>query len=246
MYNDSSTGMKTILSILVAEDDQTLGFLLKENLEQQGYSIMLATNGADALEFFHKKKFDLCLLDIMLPLKDGLNLCRDIRKKDPDMPVIFLTAKNQERDKIEGLKTGADDYLTKPFSMKELLLRIEAIMRRVHRHHPLYKAHARISVYQLGHLIFDYAQRSLAGKSYVKTLSTREADLLKLFCDNQNELLNRSYILKEIWKDDDYFLNKTMDVFITRLRKLLKDEPGVQIRNLYGTGFKMVVPQTSS
>ena len=237
--------MNKTLQILLAEDDETLGYLVKESLEKTGYKVFLAANGEIALDFFATNSFDLCLLDIMMPLRDGLTLSKLIRKKNSQIPIIFLTAKQQERDKIEAFKNGADDYLTKPFSMTELMLRIEAIMRRVNAAQNNIKSNLISTTFELCRFEFDYSQRTLVGFNETKILSAREADLLKLFCENKNTLINRSYILKEIWKDDDYFMAKTMDVFITRLRKLLKSEENLEIKNLYGTGFKLVIKQTT-
>jgi two-component system, OmpR family, response regulator len=234
--------MMKALNILFAEDDQTLGYLVKENLEQKGHSVTIVENGEKAQNELDDKSFDLCLLDIMMPAVDGLTLSSRIRKNNQQLPIIFLTAKQQEADKIAAFKNGADDYLIKPFSLTELNLRIEAVMRRV-----LMRTGPEIfreqTQFTLGRLLFDYEQRTLTGFDEIKVLSSREADLLKLFCLNKNVLLNRSYILKEIWRNDDYFMARTMDVFITRLRKLIKKENNIEIKNLYGTGFKMTVKE---
>lgn len=233
--------MNKALHILFAEDDPTLSYLVKESLEKAGHLLTLAPNGEVAFDIFINSAFDLCLLDIMMPVKDGLSLSKQIRKKNSKIPIIFLTAKQHEKDKIEAFKNGADDYIVKPFSMTELLLRINAIMRRINSVTENSSEQNPTNKFKFGKFEFDYAQRLLIGFHETKILSAREADLLKLFCENKNTLLYRSHILKEIWKDDDYFMAKTMDVFITRLRKLLKSDTSIEIRNLYGTGFKLVI-----
>jgi DNA-binding response OmpR family regulator len=226
------------ISILIVEDDINLGYLLKENLEINNFSPMLCTDGEEGLRTFLNNKYDMCIVDIMLPKLDGVSLVKEIRSVNKKIPVIFLTSKTSESDKIAGFKTGADDYITKPFSFTELLLRMEAILKRTHGYG---SGEQDSTVYDVGNLRFDYPNRVLSNDTDRKILSAKEAELLKLFCDNQGKLLSRSIILNKIWGHDDYFLSKSLDVYLTKLRKLLKTDPSIEIVNLYGTGFKLQV-----
>ena len=186
---------------------------------------------------FTKDDFDICILDIMMPEMDGLTLAREIRKMNPDIPVIFLTAKNQKEDVIEGFKTGADDYITKPFSMEELLYRIEAILRRVHQNLLLHKKE---EIYSIGEYSFDTLKQLLTHKGQTIKLTTKESELLELLCRHKNEILERNYALKAIWIDDNYFNARSMDVYITKLRKYLKKDSSVKILNVHGKGYKLL------
>jgi DNA-binding response OmpR family regulator len=224
--------------VFLAEDDANLGLILKESLEAKGCEVELFRDGQAAWEGYDKGSFDICLLDIMMPLKDGFTLAREIRKVDEEIPIIFLTAKSMKEDKIEGFKSGADDYINKPFSMEELTLRMEAILRRTKRNSPDMNR----KVFELGAFSFDSEKRLLNGPDGEKRLTTKEADLLKMLCIHHNQLLERDIALKAVWGDDNYFTGRSMDVYITKLRKYLKSDPNIEIQNIHGTGFKLVSP----
>lgn len=229
--------MKEKINVLLAEDDKNLGNLLREYLEAKGYSIKLAVNGKEAYDLFSKEKFDLCLLDVMMPVKDGFTLAREIRSADPNIPIVFLTAKSMKEDAIEGFTAGADDYITKPFSMEELLLRITAILRRV-KNQSLKQSE--INEFKIGKFKFNYTDRKLEIKGKIESLTTKESDLLKLLCLNSNDVLDRNFALRSVWQNDSYFSARSMDVYIAKLRKLLKDDPKVEILNIHGRGFKLI------
>lgn len=229
--------MEQKTKLLLAEDDENLGLLLKEYLVAKGYDADLYPDGEAAYKGFMKEHYDICILDIMMPKKDGFTLAKDIRIVNADIPIIFLTAKNLKEDVLEGFKTGADDYITKPFSMEELILRIEAILRRTAQESQSNSQ----QVFTLGRYTFDTRKQTLSeGENTVK-LTTKESDLLKLLCQNANKVLERNYALKSIWIDDNYFNARSMDVYITKLRKHLKDEPTVEIINVHGKGYKLIV-----
>lgn len=222
--------------ILLAEDDSNLGGLLRTYLSAKNYETMLFTNGRSALEGFPSEHFDLCILDIMMPEMDGITLAGEIRKLDPSIPVIFLTAKSQKEDIIEGFISGADDYITKPFSMEELLYRIEAILRRTQTgpaSHPE-------NPYTIGTYVFDSVKQLLSHKGQTIKLTTKESELLELLCRHNNEILERNFALKTIWIDDNYFNARSMDVYITRLRKYLRKDLSVKILNVHGRGYKLI------
>ena len=222
--------------ILLAEDDGNLGVLLKSYLSAKNYKTSLFVNGRSALEGFTSSSYDLCILDIMMPEMDGLLLAKEIRAIQPSVPIIFLTAKNQKEDVIEGFKSGADDYITKPFSMEELLYRIEAILRRT-TSTPVY---AKEDNYVLGNYSFDPQNRLLTFRGQSINLTTKESELLELLCRHRNEMLERNYALRTIWIDDNYFNARSMDVYITRLRKYLKKDTTVKILNIHGKGYKLI------
>src|SRR5688572_5538339 len=224
--------------ILLAEDDPNMNFMMKDNLEMAGYEVDAFDNGQSALSAFAKGKHDLCVLDVMMPRKDGFTLAQDIRKLNLDVPIVFVTAKGLKEDRIQGFKLGADDYITKPFSIEEFLLRIETILKRV------YSQHTRADeqfIYTLGSLICDFTNQQIKTGIHIQELTSKEAKLLKLFCLNQNKVINRDIIQKAIWEDEGYFVGRSMDVFISRLRKLLKDDPAVAILNIHGVGYKLEV-----
>lgn len=223
--------------ILLVEDDHNLSAVLQDYLELLGYNIVLATDGEQGLEFFKKGDFDLCILDVMLPKKDGFALATDIRTINQQSPVIFLTALGQSESRINGFKVGCDDYITKPFSSEELALRIEAILKRCMNQN----MRPRSDFFDLGTTRFDSGNMLLITNSKEQKLTPKENALLKLLCMNKNNLLSRDRALTEIWGETDYFYGRSMDVFITRLRKYLKDEPTVNIQNVHGTGFKLEV-----
>lgn len=224
------------IRILLAEDDNNLGVLLRSYLTAKNYETELFVNGNLALEAFSNGSFGLCILDIMMPEMDGLTLAREIRLTNPDIPVIFLTAKNQKEDIIEGFKSGADDYITKPFSMEELLYRIEAILRRM----VTPGVNKKDDSYTIGAYSFDPLKQILACNDQVIKLTTKESELLELLCRHGNEILERNYALKTIWIDDNYFNARSMDVYITRLRKYLRKDPSVKILNIHGRGYKLI------
>ena len=224
-------------SILIVEDDETLQQTLTYNLEQEGYKITAAFDGQTGLELARSQKPDLIVLDIMLPGLDGLSVCRIIRR-EMDVPIIMLTARSSEVDKIIGLDSGADDYITKPFSMEELLFRIEAIFRRTKGSRGLEK-----DTWEIGSFTFDVKKQILTGNGVEQKLTTKESELLKLLCNNMNQVLERNFALKAIWIDDNYFNARSMDVYITKLRKYLKADPGVQIINVHGKGYKLVLDE---
>lgn len=222
--------------ILLAEDDKNLGELLRNYLAAKNFQTTLFSSGRQALEAYTSGSFDLCVLDIMMPELDGISLAKAIRKKDPEVPVIFLTAKNQEEDIIEGFRSGADDYITKPFSMEELLYRIEAIFRRISGPRVMKDE----ETCQIGKYLFDSKRQVLTLGTELINLTTKESELLELLCRTKNEMLERNYALKTIWIDDNYFNARSMDVYITRLRKYLKKDPSVKILNIHGKGYRLI------
>jgi two-component system OmpR family response regulator len=230
------------INILLVEDDPNLGMILKESLELRDYSVELHKDGESAWAGYSKGSYDLCLLDVMMPKKDGFTLAADIRKVDTVVPIIFLTAKSLKEDKIEGFKVGADDYMTKPFSMEELELRMEAILRRSNKSS---NTNTDQKVFQIGKLNFNYDERKLTSAASAQNLTTKEADLLKLLCIHQNNILERDVALKSVWNDDNYFTGRSMDVYITKLRKYLKEDSNIEIINIHGTGFRLMVKDAS-
>lgn len=229
--------MEQKIKLLLAEDDENLGLLLREYLLAKGFDATLFPDGDAAFKGFMKDHFDICILDIMMPKKDGFTLAKEIRMVNSEIPVIFLTAKNLKDDVIEGFKLGADDYITKPFSMEELIFRIEAILRRT----SLDTQNISQQIYKLGRYTFDTLKQTLTNGEDVVKLTTKESDLLKLLCQNANKVLERNFALKSIWIDDNYFNARSMDVYITKLRKHLKDEPTVEIINVHGKGYKLII-----
>ncbi|MFL5765067.1 MAG: response regulator transcription factor [Bacteroidia bacterium] len=223
--------------ILLVEDDPNLGSLLREYLEAKGYSTVLATNGKEGYDAYSKDKYALCILDVMMPVKDGFTLAKEIRAIDAAIPIVFLTAKSMKEDAIEGFSAGADDYITKPFSMEELLLRIKAILRRTENKGV---KNSDQTEFKVGKYKFDYTHQILDLKGVQHKLTTKEAELLKLLCLHANEVLDRNFALKSIWNDDNYFNGRSMDVYIAKLRKYLKEDPGVELINVHGKGFKLL------
>lgn len=224
--------------LLLAEDDENLGSLLQEYLQAKGYETDWVKNGEKAFRYFEQFHYDLCILDIMMPIKDGFTLASEIRIVNSAMPIIFLTAKSMKEDVLEGFALGADDYITKPFSMEELLFRIEAILRRTKGTSGSDK-----HIWKIGKYSFDSKKQLLSEGSKEQKLTTKESDLLKLLCNNMNQVLERNFALKAIWIDDNYFNARSMDVYITKLRKYLKSDPNIQILNVHGKGYKLVVDE---
>jgi DNA-binding response OmpR family regulator len=220
-------------NVLYVEDDESLSFVTRDNLELQGYNVSHCSDGKKGLETFKEGDFDLCVLDVMLPEMDGFTLAEEIRKINKQIPILFLTAKSLKEDKIRGLKLGADDYITKPFSIEELILKIEIFLRRSNiSSTPLHNN-------TIGEYEFDYPNLTLIYGDTEKTLTQKEADLLKLFMDNPNQVLKRSDILIKLWGEDDYFLGRSLDVFISRLRKYLNQDENLKIENIHGVGFRL-------
>ena len=225
------------VKVLLAEDDKNLGTILKSYLEAKGYPATLCVNGQEAFIEFNKNEYDFCIVDVMMPVKDGFSLAKDIRNIDKKVPILFLTAKSMQEDKLKGFEIGADDYLTKPFNMEELLARMEASLRRIRVEE---KEGPEGDVYKLGKMEFNVVRQTLGmGKEEVK-LTSKESALLKLLCQNLNEVVDRSVALNKIWLDDSYFNARSMDVYITKLRKYLKMDPSVELLNVHGVGFKLV------
>ena len=225
------------LRILLCEDDENLGMLLREYLQAKGYAAELYPDGDAGFKAFLKTKYDLVVTDVMMPKKDGFTMAQDIRSVNPDVPVIFLTAKTLKEDIFEGFKIGADDYITKPFSMEELTFRIEAILRRVRG-----KRTKESSIYHLGRFTFDTQKQILSNGAKQTKLTTKESELLALLCAHANEILQRDFALKTIWIDDNYFNARSMDVYITKLRKHLKEDDSIEIINIHGKGYKLIAP----
>ena len=225
------------LKILLCEDDENLGMLLREYLAAKGYEAELCADGEAGFKAFLKTKFDICVLDVMMPKKDGFTLAQEIRHANAEIPIIFLTAKTLKEDILEGFKLGADDYITKPFSMEELVFRIEAILRRVRG-----KKNKESTLYHIGNFTFDTQKQLLSIGEKQTKLTTKENELLALLCSHANEILQRDFALKTIWIDDNYFNARSMDVYITKLRKHLKEDPQIEIINIHGKGYKLITP----
>lgn len=222
-------------SVLLIEDDVNLGFVIKDNLEMEGFSVTLCDDGEKGWHVFNQIRYDVCVLDVMLPKKDGFTLAREIREQNTHVPIIFLTAKSMKEDKIAGFRLGADDYLTKPFSIEELVLRVEALVRRSKF------AVIQADTHQIGRYSFHYPNLSLQYESHTQTLTQKEADVLRMLCQHAGQTLKREEILRQVWGSDDYFLGRSLDVFISRLRKYLNGDPDVEIANLHGIGFRLDV-----
>lgn len=226
------------IRVFLCEDDESLGLMLQEYLMAKKYEVDLFTDGEMGLEAFGQKEYALCLIDVMMPKMDGFELEKQIRNINPDIPIIFVTAKDQKKDILAGFKLGADDYITKPFSMQELEARMVAIMRRI-----IGDGHEKQQFYQLGKLLYDTKKQTLTTEDgKVLTLTTKENELLSLFCVYANETLERDYALRTIWADANYFNARSMDVYVTKLRKILKADPSLEIKNVHGKGYRLVTP----
>lgn len=228
------------IKVLLAEDDPNLGMLLREYLNAKGYETELAENGKIAFETFMQGGFDICILDVMMPIKDGFTVAEEIRQTDKKVPIIFLTAKSMKDDKLKGFTVGADDYITKPFSMDELLMRIQAILRRTIPE--VGKAKKRDNI-KVGDFIFDYDKQVLKLGDNEQRLTTKEANLLLMFCENRYDVLDRNYALNKVWGDDNYYNSRSMDVYIAKLRKYLSLDPEVELVNVHGKGFKLLAKE---
>ena len=220
--------------ILLVEDDPALGFVIKDNLVHKGYDVTLCGDGEQGHEVFDLQPFDLCIFDVMMPKKDGFTLAQEVRKKNSQVPILFVTAKAMLEDKLEGFRAGGDDYIVKPFSMDELFARIHVFLRRTNGGHES-------TSFTLGEFFFDGKNFKLSHPSGEKTLTQKEAEVMKLLCCNKERVLKREEILKAVWGDDDYFMGRSLDVFISKLRKYLKEDPRVEIVNYHGVGFKLEV-----
>ncbi|NAS32229.1 response regulator [Flavobacteriaceae bacterium R38] len=226
--------MKSIAKILLAEDDENLGYILKEYLAMHHFDVTLAVNGKSAIEQFHKNDFDLCILDIMMPILDGFSVAEEIKKQQPEMPLIFLTAKALKIDKLKGFKIGADDYILKPVDEEELIARINAILRRSGDS----SNNSKQSIhFQIGGYTFDHQNQLLSFKNEKQQLTSKEADILRELCLKKGQILDRKKTLKTYWGENDYFSRRSMDVFIYKLRKYLKKDPSIHIKNVHGKGF---------
>lgn len=222
--------------VLLAEDDLSLGFVIKDNLQDEGYEVTHCPDGEIAWQQFQKKEFDICLLDVNMPLRDGFSLARKIRQQSDVVPIIFLTAKSLQEDKIRGFETGADDYITKPFSMPELLMRMDVFLRRTKK----LQADA-VEEYQIGKLRFVFNELKIYNGSEVISLTQRESDLLRFLAQHINKVLKREEVLLNVWGKDDYFLGRSMDVFITKLRKHFKADSSIVLETIHGVGFRLYV-----
>ncbi|MBP6385775.1 MAG: response regulator transcription factor [Pseudarcicella sp.] len=220
--------------ILLVEDDDSLGFVVKDNLEDAGYKVNLQVDGKKGQKAFLCHNFDICILDVMLPEMDGFALAEYIRHSGSDVPIIFLTAKSMKEDRIKGLKLGGDDYLTKPFSIEELILRIEVILKRIGK-----KTVQQSHLLPVGAYIFDTKNLKLLFDGNELDLTNRESNLLQFLVQNKNGTIAREKILMAIWGDDDYFKGRSLDVFITRLRKYLAQDPAIKLSNVHGVGFRL-------
>ncbi|MCB9224310.1 MAG: response regulator transcription factor [Crocinitomicaceae bacterium] len=230
--------MANKIKILLVEDDHNLGFVIQDQLKGEGYDVIFASDGVEGLKKFNDHPVQMCIFDVMMPKKDGFTLAKDVRKVNREVPILFLTAKNQTEDKIEGFKVGADDYLTKPFSTEEFLLRVKAILRRVQ----LIESEDLETKYSLGNIEFDsedYKLKYADGEE--QSLTKKEAKILLLLVQNLNKVLPRDVVLNAVWGQDDYFVGRSLDVFITKLRKYLKPDESVKINNIHGVGFKMTI-----
>ena len=226
------------IKILLAEDDPNLGKILKTFLEAKKFKVDLFINGEEALMGFHKESnYSILVLDVMMPIMDGFTLAANVRKSNKDIPILFLTAKSLEEDKLKGFELGGDDYITKPFNMELLLARITAILRRSGFGD---NDKDEVMVYNIGIFNYDYEHQKLSHDDFVQKLTSKEAELMKMLCDHENEVLDRRVALNKIWKDDSYFNARSMDVYITKLRKYLKADDTIQIVNVHGIGFKLL------
>jgi len=225
--------MKTKSKILLAEDELSLGYLIKDNLVEAGYEVVLCPDGQTAFDQFNKEHFDICLLDVMMPNKDGFTVLKGIRQQNAQIPILMITARSMEEDRIHGFEIGADDYICKPFSIQELLMRIDVFLRRtkvLHSEKPL--------TFKIGKITFLYSDQRIVSDNDVYDITQRESELLLFLCKNPNRLLTREEILTEVWGKDDFYLGRSMDVYMTKLRKYLRNDESIRLETIYGTGFR--------
>jgi len=227
--------LKEVVKILLVEDDPSLGFVIQDTLSVAGYKVHLSRDGKEGLKQFNAHGYDLCILDVMMPKKDGFELARDIRKIDQQVPIVFLTAKSMTEDKVEGFRSGGDDYITKPFSNEEFLLRLEAILRR----NNLTNGNDKTDEFEIGTYTFNPDNYELRSGDFLKVLTKKEAGILKILCEQKNQVIERELITNLVWGDDSYFVGRSLDVFITKLRKYLQHDDSVSIKNVHGVGFKL-------
>lgn len=230
---------KEKLKILLAEDDVNLGVLLVDYLQTEGFDVKLCKDGEQAFSSFQAERFDLCLFDVMMPVMDGFTLAKKVRVKDKKIPVIFITAKSLKEDKLKGYDLGADDYITKPFDEEELLWKIKAVIRRL----PVVKTEIKYEIMNIGKYSFDINNQLLKVGEQTKRITERESEILKYLADNKNNLVKREDLLKDLWGENDYFFGRSLDVFITKIRKYLKEDPQLSIENVFGVGFIFNVPE---
>lgn len=244
-WNSMLMKLKTLLmkckymikaKILYVEDDQTLSFVTRDNLESHGYAIDFCEDGEQALKLYNANHYDLCILDVMLPKMDGFEVAASIREKDVDIPIIFLTAKSTKEDKIHGLRLGGDDYITKPFSIEELILKIEVFLKRSGQ--PRLES---IEVHNIGEYTFSVKNQRLTFNNKIKELTQRESELLCMFCENRDTIVKRDDLLMKVWGDDHYFASRSLDVFVSRLRKYLREDPKVKIENIHNVGYRLII-----
>ena len=225
------------VKILLVEDDLNLGLIISDHLKSDGYAVSLCNNGVEAMQRFNEDKFHLCIFDVMLPRKDGFTLTRDIRKTNSEIPILFLSARGMTEDKVEGFNAGGDDYLSKPFSIEELQLRIKALLKRVN-----IKVYEKEQTnYLLGIFVFDTENQTLVSNDQIKTLTKKEVQILKILFKYKNQVVSREVILNAVWGQNDYFIGRSLDVFITKLRKYLREDPKILISNIHGVGFKFEI-----
>lgn len=225
-------------TILLAEDDATLAFMIKDSLEDNGYNVMHCKDGQTAIQMFCKDKTDLCILDIMMPRRDGYQVAKKIRSQTDRIPIIFLSTKNQEQDRLKGYESGADDYLAKPFSMPELLKKIEIFLRRTKK-----TDRNAVEDHHIGNIIFKYDHLQLITPDSIFKITQKEANLMLFLCEHKNTLVKREEILLEVWGKDDFFLGRSMDVYMTKLRKMLRSDPNINLETIHGVGFRFIVPE---
>lgn len=230
---------KDKIKILIAEDDPNLGILLVDLLVSEGYEVILCKDGLTALNSFMENRFTLCLLDVMMPKSDGFTLAREIRKKDQNIPLIFITAKSLKEDKLKGYDSGADDYITKPFDEEELLWKIKAFIRRTAES----GSDEKKNVIALGKYVFDFKNQSLSINGQIKRITEKECDILNYLSNHRNHIIKREEMLRDLWGENDYFLGRSLDVFITKIRKYLKEDPDISIENIFGVGFIFNIPK---
>jgi len=229
--------MSLKVNILLVEDDLNLGIILLDQLKSDGYAVSLCNNGVEAMQRFNEDKFHLCIFDVMLPRKDGFTLTRDIRKTNSEIPILFLSARGMTEDKVEGFNAGGDDYLSKPFSIEELQLRIKALLKRVN----IKVDEKEQTNYLLGIFVFDTENQTLVSNDQIKTLTKKEVQILKILFKYKNQVVSREVILNAVWGQNDYFIGRSLDVFITKLRKYLREDPKILISNILGVGFKFEI-----
>ena len=228
------------IKILLAEDDSSLGFMISDQLKSDGYQVALCRDGAEAYKRFNDETFHLCIFDVMMPKKDGFSLAKDVRKLNSDIPILFLSAKSMMEDKVEGFKSGGDDYLTKPFGVEELQLRVKALLKRVNVQVETTEIE---TIVHLGTYEFDSENYTLKSTNFNKSLTKKEAQILKVLLKFKNQVVPRETVLNAVWGQDDYFVGRSLDVFITKLRKYFQEDESIQILNIHGVGFKLEITE---